>query len=58
MSKIVNIPLIIYNYYYFLHLPPVTCIPTQVQIRLVVRKMKRDFPEEWKRVVDKFKPMC
>ena len=30
----------------------------QVQLRLVVRKMKREFPDEWQRVVVKFKPLC
>ena len=36
-----------------------SCIfSVQVQTRLVVRKMKREFSEEWQRVVNKFKPLC
>ena len=34
------------------------CTCEQIQYRLVVRKMKKQFKEQWDRVVDKFKDSC
>ena len=34
------------------------CTCEQIQYRLVVRKMKKQFKEQWDRVVNKFKDSC
>ena len=34
------------------------CTCEQIQVRLVVRKMKKEFPDQWLRVEDKFKYTC
>ena len=34
------------------------CTCEQIQYRLVIRKMKKEFKEQWDRVVDKFKNTC
>ena len=34
------------------------CSCEQVQLRLVVRKVRRDHPEQWRRVVAHHRPSC